>query len=123
MRSSPVVLLQLDSEICHGLSASLERAFGGVHKAYSVEETRRAIAHHRAGYAIVDIEVASFSEVAEITRDFPATAVICIHRLADEQLWAEALNAGAFDIFSPVDTDGIVGALSRSSATMGAIAA
>ena len=123
MRSSPVILLQPASQISQELRAKLERVSGGVHLACSVDEAKRAIAHYRAGYAVLDAEIASFSDVAEITRDFPATAVVCIHRLADEQLWAEALNAGALDIFSPNDANGIVNALSRSSAVMGAVAA
>jgi ActR/RegA family two-component response regulator len=123
MYSSPVVLLQADSPLSSVLQRELENACGGVQRVRSVGQARQAIAHHRASHAVIDCEISSFREIADLTRDFPATAVICTHRLADELMWAEALNAGAVDIFSPTDARGIISALTRSSAIMGAIAA
>lgn len=123
MYSSPVILLQTDSPVSSALLSKLNDAFGAVLRVSSVIEARHAIAHHQSSYAVIDNEIAPFNDISDLTRDFPATAVVCIHRLADESMWAEALNAGALDIFSPYDANGIVTALSRCSATMGAIAA
>ena len=111
MFSSPVILLQADSPQSSALRRKLEDIFGAVQPVSSVAQARRAVAMNRASYAVIDSEIASFDDISALTHDFPATGFVCIHRLADEQMWAEALNAGALDIFSPNDATGIVNAV------------
>ena len=57
----------------------------------------------RSDLAIVDLEVVSFTELAKLCHEFPATAFVCIHRLADDSIWAQSLAAGAVDCCLPAD--------------------
>lgn len=57
----------------------------------------------RSNLAILDLEVVSFSELAKLCHEFPATAFVCIHRLADDSIWAQSLAAGAVDCCLPAD--------------------
>jgi hypothetical protein len=54
------------------------------------------------------MEAASISDVEHLSREFPKARIICTHRLADDNMWTAALNAGAADICPPSDTRGIV---------------
>jgi hypothetical protein len=63
----------------------------------STEETRTAIANTQAALAIFDLEVAGFPQVRELCHEFPSTAFVCIHRLADDGMWSQSLAAGAVD--------------------------
>ena len=57
--------------------------------------------------------MASLSEVARLCHDFPAISIVCNHRLADEEMWAATLNAGAADCCPSHDTRDIVRAALR----------
>jgi len=123
MCTAPVVVLQPDSRAALRLRVVLQPSFSAVYHASSVDEASSMIARYRAGFAVLDTESASLRDVDRLTREFPATVFICTHRLADEQMWAEALNAGAADLCSAQDTSGILRALRLCSADMGAVAA
>jgi len=71
-------------------------------------ELRNSIEKHVAGIAILDMEAASISDVEHLAREFPKARIVCTHRLADEDMWAAALNAGAADVCPPSDTRGIL---------------
>jgi hypothetical protein len=49
-------------------------------------------------------------EVAALHREF-GLDVVCTHRVADEKMWVEAVNAGAVDVCYPNDANAISGAL------------
>jgi DNA-binding NtrC family response regulator len=108
MQPLSVVLLQSDSRIAQSLVASLCNSFHSVHAAQSVIEVRASLAKHRAAVAIVDMEIASVSDVEHLSQDFPGVCIVCTHRLADEEKWTAALNAGAADVCDSYDTRGIV---------------
>lgn len=117
MQSSSVVLLQSDSRIAHSLVASLCNSFRAVQPVRSVEELRTNIAKNRSEIVILDMEMASISELEHLAREFPGVSIVCTHRLADEEMWTSALNAGAVDICPSNDTRGILrAALGRSQA-------
>src|ERR1700674_2306238 len=117
MHSPNVVLLQSNPEISRSLAAALSGSFCAIHLATSFEELWDRIAKHRAGVAIVDLEMASLSDLAKLTRELPGACVVCNHRLADEEMWAEALSAGATDVCPSSDTAAIVSAARRNSIT------
>jgi DNA-binding NtrC family response regulator len=118
-----VVLLQSDSRIAQSLVSALANAFSSVRQVQSVGELRSSIAKHRAGIAILDMEAASLSDIEHLSREFPKACIVCTHRLADEDMWAAALNAGAADVYPPSDTRGILRtALRNASATQSAVA-
>jgi DNA-binding NtrC family response regulator len=123
MQPLNVVLLQSDSRIAQSLLSALANTFSSVRQVQSVGELRSSIAKHRAGVAILDMEAASLSDIEHLSREFPQACIVCTHRLADEDMWAAALNAGAADVCPPSDTRGIVRtALRNASATQSAAA-
>ena len=107
MRPLNVVLLQGDSGISQNLIASLSTSAHHVHLARSSEELRRSIVNNHAGAVILDLELASLSDVEQLSREFPDVSIVCNHRLADEQMWTESLNAGASDCCPSSDAKGI----------------
>lgn len=64
---------------------------------HAVEDIRATVPRLRAQLAIVNLELVKYSELAELCREFPATAFVCVHRLADDAMWTQALSAGAVD--------------------------
>jgi DNA-binding NtrC family response regulator len=123
MQPLNVVLLQSDSRVAESLVSALASTFSSVRQVQSLGELRSSIAKHRAGVAILDMEAASISDVAHLSREFPKACIVCTHRLADEDMWTAALNAGAVDVCPPSDTGGIVRtALRNASMTSSAVA-
>jgi DNA-binding NtrC family response regulator len=113
MQSSSVVLLQADSGMSQSLVASLCNSFHTVRAVCSVDELRGSIAKNRADVVIVDIEKAPLSDVERLSHEFPGICIVCTHRLADEEMWTAALNAGAVDIYPSDDARGILTAALR----------
>jgi hypothetical protein len=64
---------------------------------HAAAEVREIVPRVRAQLAIVDLDVVSLSELADLCREFPVTAFVCVHRLADDVMWTQALAAGAVD--------------------------
>jgi len=123
MQPLSVVLLQSDSRVAQSLIAALAGTFTSVRQVQSLGELRSSIAKYRAGIAVLDMEAASISDVEQLSHEFPEACIVCTHRLADEDLWAAALNAGAADVCPPSDTPGILrAALRKSSCTASAAA-
>jgi len=108
MQPLNVVLLQSDSRVAESLVCALASSSTSVRRVKSLGELRNSIAKHVAGIAILDMEAASISDVEHLSRDFPKARIVCTHRLADEDMWAAALNAGAADVCPPSDTRGIL---------------
>ena len=107
MQPLNVVLLQNDSTVAQSIVSALTNAFT-VRQVQSLGELRTSIAKHRACVAILDMEAASISDVEHLSREFPRACIVCTHRLADEDMWTAAVNAGAADVCPPTDTLGIV---------------
>lgn len=108
MKSLAVVLLQGDKKVAESLVSALSLVFSSVHQVPSLGELRNRFARNRAGVAILDIEAAPLSEVQHLSHDFPAAHIVCTHRVADEAMWAAALQAGAADVCPANDVPGIV---------------
>lgn len=122
MQPLNVVVLQNDARIAQSLVSVLANTFGAVHQVRSLRELRTSVAKHRAGIAILDMEAASMSDVEHLSREFPKACIVCTHRLADEDMWTAAVNAGAADVCPPSDTRGILRAALNSSMTQSAAA-
>jgi DNA-binding NarL/FixJ family response regulator len=114
MHTQTIVVLQSDPFIAQALAGKLSSYFESVHVARNVHELRTAVPRYRAEAAILDIEVSCLSEIERLHRDFPQLAIVCTHRVADEEMWASALNAGASDMFPSSDTQGIVQSTMRT---------
>ena len=123
MKPLSIALLQGDVKVARSLARSLCHHFHAIHAVGSLEELRETIVKHRVEVAIVDIEMASLSEIERLHRDFTGTCIVCTHRLADEEMWTAALNAGAADVCPSFDTGSIVTAALRSTLSVGRSAA
>ena len=113
MQYSSVVVLPSDAQISESLVASLCNSFHSVRAVGSVDELRGSIAKNRADVVIVDIEKAPLSDVERLSHEFPGICIVCTHRVADEEMWTAALNAGAVDIYPSDDARGILTAALR----------
>ena len=89
--------------------------YHSVHVAASADDLRTAIARHRADVAVVDVEVSCLDEVTRLHREFPGVSIVCTHRVADEEMWTAALNAGASDMCPAFDMQGIVQSAERNA--------
>jgi DNA-binding NtrC family response regulator len=123
MQPLNVVLLQSDSSVAQSLVSALANTFSSVRQVQSLGELRTNIAKHRAGLAILDMEAASISDVEHLSREFPKACIVCTHRLADEEMWTAAVNAGAVDVCPPSDTGCIVRTALRNASMMQSAAA
>lgn len=80
---------------------------------HATAEVRESVPRVRAQLAIVDLEVVTFSELSELCREFPATAFVCVHRLADDAMWMKSLGAGAVDCCLSTDLPRILESADR----------
>jgi DNA-binding NarL/FixJ family response regulator len=120
MKPLSVVVAQQDPKFAEVLAASLNPHFRAVSVARSVAELRTAIPKHRADLAVVDLEMASLPDIAELRREFPQTVVVCTHRAPDEEMWPSVMEAGASDFCQSSDVRSIVMAVSGSIANSAA---
>jgi hypothetical protein len=98
------------------LSGLLSQVFQSVQVEPSLDLLRKRVAKQRIETVVLDMEVASVSDVESLTREFPELAIVCTHRLADDELWTATLGAGAVDCCDSFDREGIVRAATRRMA-------
>jgi DNA-binding NtrC family response regulator len=82
----------------------------------SLSSARTLLSEKKASVVITerDLPEGNWKNVLELTYDFPDhPMVIVISPLADEFLWAEALNLGAYDVLAkPLDQNEVTRTLS-----------
>jgi DNA-binding NtrC family response regulator len=108
MEPLSVVLYQNNADVAQALASSLTSHFHSVHVARTSVDIRTTIARHRADVLVLDLENSCLNDVQSLIREFPRLSIVCTHRLADEELWAEALRQGARDMCDPERTDDVV---------------
>jgi DNA-binding NarL/FixJ family response regulator len=113
MRPIDVVLAYHDALSAERLAASFRNQFRNLTIAKSREEISSAVARLQAPFAVVDLELVGIPELKQLCAQFPSTAFVCIHRLADDRMWSEALAAGAADCCCSSDMPGILLASER----------
>ncbi|HUM04656.1 MAG TPA: hypothetical protein VLT90_04290 [Terriglobales bacterium] len=111
-----VVLYQNDARTAQALANSLTQHRTSVFQAQRREDIRPTITQHRAEVLVMDLETSGLSDVKRLHNEFPALSIVCTHRLADEELWAEALNQGAADMCAPWNTEDVVQSVMRERA-------
>ena len=105
--------LTMTRVLAERLAASLNKQFRNLVTAKSCAEAKSAIGRFRSPFAVVDLELISLTELKDLCRGFPSTAFVCIHRLADDRMWSEALAAGAVDCCYAADAPSILLASER----------
>ena len=113
MRPISVALARREPVLTDNVVRSISKQFSNVATANNAEEVRTAVARQRAGLAIVDLEVVNFAELAQLCREFPATAFVSTHRLADDAMWSQSLSMGAVDCCLAGDLSKILQASER----------
>jgi DNA-binding NtrC family response regulator len=114
-----VVLYQNDPDTAKNLAVSLSQHFNSVYMASKSEEVSPAVARHRAGAVVLDLEATDPGEVKRLHQEFPDLCIVGTHRLADDKLWAEAMSLGASDICEPRNSD-VIRSLLQKLATQAA---
>ncbi|MGB9235025.1 MAG: hypothetical protein WCC04_11465 [Terriglobales bacterium] len=122
MKPINLVVYQSDPRTAQALVASLSQHFGSVIVANRYEEVRASIARNHANVLVLDMEF-NLDEIGRLHREFPSLCIVGTHRLADEQLWAEALNQGAADLCAPHNDDVVRSVLHECAHHAGAAAA
>jgi len=113
MRPINVVLAHHDAVSAERLAASLRKQFRNLVVAKSHNELESSVARLRAPFAVVDLELVGATELKKLCMQFPSTAFVCVHRLADDRMWADVLAAGAVDCCCTSDLQGILLASDR----------
>ena len=115
MQALSVIVFQRDRRLAQTLAATLSLHYHSVHAATSLEELRTDIPRYRADVAVLDIEASCLAEVTRLHREFPGVSIVCTHRVADEEMWTAALNAGASDMCPAYDTQEILMSAERNA--------
>jgi hypothetical protein len=101
MEPLSLVIYHNDPRTAQALVASLSQYFGPVHLAKKYEEVGMTVAHLRADVLVLDLESSHPDEVGRLHKEFPTLTIVATHRLADDNLWTEAMNQGAADLCEP----------------------
>ena len=114
MQPLKIVVANHDSSVATHLAASLDKHFRSVSVARSLDEVRTAIPRQKPELAVIDLETVSLREVAKLHHDFTDVPIVCTHRLPDDEMWTEALAAGAIDVCQSNDIGSILLAVRRN---------
>jgi DNA-binding NtrC family response regulator len=104
MAQMNVVIVQSDPQHAQSLAAILGSRSCNVSVAGTLDELRRAVKKHNVQAVVVDLDVVSMKDVTALTREH-GLEVVCTHRVADEKMWVDAVNAGAVDVCYPTDAN------------------
>src|SRR5205823_4719856 len=108
MTQLPIAIIaQGDSVSAAELAAALQPFCQRVHVTQTPDEVRHAVPKHRAQIVIADLETLDLARVRELRSQFGSVQIVCTHRLADEELWAQSLEAGADDCCDSHDIQSI----------------
>lgn len=101
MEPLSLVVYHNDPKTAQTLVVSLSQYFDSVNLANKYEEIRSAVSRYCADVLVLDLETSRSDEIGRLHREFPSLCIVVTHRLADENLWTEAMNQGASDVCEP----------------------
>jgi hypothetical protein len=103
-----VVIANPVHELPKFLPAASDSRLQNLTTVHSLSDIRATVPRLRAQLAILNLEVVTLPELAELCSEFPATAFVCVHRLADDAMWMQSLTAGAVDCCLSADLSRIL---------------
>ncbi len=109
-----VVILEPDQRCAETLAARLRIRFRRVLTAHSLEELRQTASRLAVDVAILDLALVPISEIRSLCAQL-RTEIVCTHHLADEDMWIQALEAGALDCCYDDDCESIVRAVASAA--------
>ncbi len=121
MEPLSLVIYHNDPKTAQTLAVSLSQHFGPVNRVSKHEEIRSAVSWHHADVLVLDLESSRSDEIGRLHKEFPSLRIVATHRLADDDLWTEAMNQGATDVCEPRD-DQVVSSVLRGGAHRAAAA-
>jgi DNA-binding NarL/FixJ family response regulator len=98
------------------MAATLSKSFSSIDAIHSIDKLQKSMTEHRPAVVIIDLEMVSMNDVKRLCSDFSDVKVICTHRLADDEMWTQALSAGAVDVCPSFDIGGIANSALRNTA-------
>ncbi len=98
MEPLSLVIYHNDPRTAQALVVSLSQYFGSVNRVNKYEEVRSAVTGYHADVLVLDMESSRSDAVGRLHQEFPSLRIVATHRLADDQLWTEAMNQGAADV-------------------------
>lgn len=108
MNPHDVIVAQSDRIVAEHLAATLHTYFKNVSVARDLDQIKHLIRRHGADIVVLDLALANMHDVRELTREFHGIGFICTHRVPDEEMWRETLQAGAVDCCAINDVHEIV---------------
>jgi DNA-binding response OmpR family regulator len=111
-----VVVLETDPRVAQCLAGKLSFHFHAVHLTRSGDEFRERVAKNRPEVVVLDMEYSRLTDVRSLHHDFPSLPIVCTHRIPDEQLWIDALEAGASDVCRADEVQNVLTSVLRSLA-------
>ncbi|MFY9947789.1 MAG: hypothetical protein WAK27_03775 [Candidatus Sulfotelmatobacter sp.] len=118
-----VVVFETDPRVAQTLAGKLSSHFHPVHLTHSGDELRQRVASNRPEAVVLDMEASRLTDVRSLHEDFPMLPIVCTHRIPDEQLWIDALEAGASDVCQSDDAQDVLTSVLRSVAVARAASA
>jgi DNA-binding NtrC family response regulator len=122
MEPLSLVIYHNDPGTAQALESSLSQHFGPVKLVKKFDEVQSAVARQRAKVLVLDLETSRLDAVRNLHQEFPALCIVGTHRLADDELWAEAMTQGAADVCQP-RKDQVLSSVMRERAHFAAAAA
>jgi DNA-binding NtrC family response regulator len=110
-----IVVLEKDPGVARSLAGGLRPHFS-VHLTGSREELRENVLRNQPEAVVLDIENWRLTDVETLHQDFPQLAIVCTHRVPDEEMWMAALAAGACDVCPNDDVGNVLTSILRSTA-------
>lgn len=111
-----VVVLEGDPRVAPSLAVKLSSQFRVVHMTRSGDELREQVANTRPEAVVLDMEYSRMTDVRNLHNDFPSLAIVCTHRIPDEDLWIAAMEAGASDVCPADEVQNVLTSVLRSRA-------
>jgi len=109
-----VVLLEKDPGIALSLAGGLRPHFS-VLVTRSNDELRDNVARNHPQAVVLNIEHWRLTDVERLHQDFPKLAIVCTHRVPDEEMWMAALAVGATDVCPSDDVGNVLSSVLRSA--------
>jgi DNA-binding NarL/FixJ family response regulator len=111
-----VVVLETNARVARSLAGKLSSHFNAVHLTSSGDELRERINRNHPQAVVLDMEASRLTDVRSLHRDYPSLPIVCTHRIPDERLWIDALEAGASDVCQSDDAQDVLTSVLRSVA-------
>jgi len=101
MEPLSLVIYHKDPGTAQSLEVSLSQHFEPVRLVRTYEELSTVIAKNRAAVLVLDLESSRTDAVRHFHHEFPSLCIVATHRLADDEVWTDAMTQGAADVCEP----------------------